>query len=185
MTQFTLPPRSGNAPKIGATIPQLQFSDLSPDNVRTKLWDWAFSNFDDVSEEDTRISVPTSRAMWLDPAVPAAHEDAFMPPPGSREFCHMHLDGSIHAVVANDVEDEIIRKHWGKRQGIDTRVYPHLFRHSFATHLLESSHDLRGVQELLGHANISTTQVYTHLDFQHLAQIYDQTHPRAKVKSKD
>lgn len=72
--------------------------------------------------------------------------------------------------------------HWAKRQGIDTDVYPHLFRHSFATHLLESSHDLRGVQELLGHANISTTQVYTHLDFQHLAQIYDQTHPRARKK---
>jgi len=72
--------------------------------------------------------------------------------------------------------------HWARRQGIDTNVYPHLFRHSFATHLLESSHDLRGVQELLGHANISTTQVYTHLDFQHLAQIYDQTHPRARRK---
>jgi len=72
--------------------------------------------------------------------------------------------------------------HWARRQGIDTQVYPHLFRHSFATHLLESSHDLRGVQELLGHANIATTQVYTHLDFQHLAQIYDQTHPRARKK---
>jgi integrase/recombinase XerC len=74
--------------------------------------------------------------------------------------------------------------YWAKRQGIDTRVYPHLLRHSFATHLLESSHDLRGVQELLGHANISTTQVYTHLDFQHLAQIYDRTHPRARLKDK-
>jgi integrase/recombinase XerC len=72
--------------------------------------------------------------------------------------------------------------HWARKQGIDSNVYPHLFRHSFATHLLESSHDLRGVQELLGHANISTTQVYTHLDFQHLAQIYDRTHPRARKK---
>ena len=72
--------------------------------------------------------------------------------------------------------------HWARKQGIDANVYPHLFRHSFATHLLESSHDLRGVQELLGHANISTTQVYTHLDFQHLAQIYDRTHPRARKK---
>ena len=75
--------------------------------------------------------------------------------------------------------------HWAKKQGIDSNVYPHLFRHSFATHVLESSHDLRGVQELLGHANISTTQVYTHLDFQHLASIYDKTHPRARRKTKN
>ena len=115
MSQFTISHRRGEAPEIGETIPQLQFSDLSPEDIRTKLWDWAFTNFDDVTEEDTRISVPSTRAMWLDPKVAAAHDDAFMPPPGSREFCHMHLDGSIHAVVANDVEDEIIRKNWGKR----------------------------------------------------------------------
>jgi integrase/recombinase XerC len=76
-------------------------------------------------------------------------------------------------------------KYWARRQGIDSRVYPHLFRHSFATHVLESSRDLRGVQELLGHADIATTQIYTHLDFQHLAQIYDQTHPRARRREED
>lgn len=70
--------------------------------------------------------------------------------------------------------------HWARVQGIDSRVHPHLLRHSFATHMLESSRDLRGVQELLGHADIGTTQIYTHLDFQHLAQIYDEAHPRAK-----
>jgi integrase/recombinase XerC len=72
---------------------------------------------------------------------------------------------------------------WARLQGLPEHVHPHMFRHSFASHLLESSGDLRAVQELLGHANISTTQVYTHLDFQHLARIYDSAHPRAKRKS--
>ncbi len=71
-------------------------------------------------------------------------------------------------------------KKWALTQGIDSDVHPHMLRHSFATHLLQSSGDLRAVQEMLGHANISTTQIYTNLDFQHLAKIYDATHPRAK-----
>ena len=73
-------------------------------------------------------------------------------------------------------------KAWAIKQGINTDMHPHLLRHSFATHLLQSSQDLRAVQEMLGHANISTTQVYTHLDFQHLAKIYDAAHPRARKK---
>ena len=69
---------------------------------------------------------------------------------------------------------------WARRMGLGVHVHPHMFRHSFATHLLESSANLRGVQELLGHADIGTTQIYTHLDFQHLAKVYDEAHPRAR-----
>ena len=74
-------------------------------------------------------------------------------------------------------------EYWALRQGLPMHVHPHLFRHSFASHLLESSGQLRAVQELLGHADIATTQVYTHLDFQHLARIYDASHPRARRKA--
>ena len=69
---------------------------------------------------------------------------------------------------------------WGRQQGLPVGVHPHMLRHSFASHLLESSGNLRAVQELLGHSSISTTQVYTHLDFQHLAHVYDRSHPRAR-----
>ena len=74
-------------------------------------------------------------------------------------------------------------KQWGVKQGITSNLHPHMLRHSFATHVLQSSGDLRAVQEMLGHASISTTQVYTHLDFQYLSKIYDAAHPRAKRKS--
>lgn len=73
-------------------------------------------------------------------------------------------------------------KSWSAKQGLTSHVHPHMLRHSFASHVLQSSGDLRAVQEMLGHASISTTQVYAHLDFQHLAKVYDQAHPRAKRK---
>lgn len=76
-------------------------------------------------------------------------------------------------------------KQWALRRGLDTGVHPHMLRHSFASHMLESSGDLRAVQDMLGHADISTTQIYTHLDFQHLARVYDHAHPRARRKDKD
>ena len=75
---------------------------------------------------------------------------------------------------------QIRMKLLAQKQGLFKNVHPHMLRHSFASHILESSGDLRGVQELLGHADIATTQIYTHLDFQHLAKVYDSAHPRAK-----
>ena len=113
--RFELPLRVGEAPEIGKVPPQLQFSDLGPETIRSALKEWAFSAFSHARENDTLISVPSSRALWLDESIPAAHEDAFMPPSGSREFCHLHEDGSFHAVVANAVEDEILAKRWGVR----------------------------------------------------------------------
>lgn len=76
-------------------------------------------------------------------------------------------------------------RQWGVKQGLSEHVHPHMLRHSFASHLLESSGDLRAVQELLGHSDIATTQIYTHLDFQYLASIYDQAHPRARRKKRE
>ena len=75
-------------------------------------------------------------------------------------------------------------KHWATLQGLTIDPHPHMLRHSFASHVLQSSGDLRAVQEMLGHASIASTQVYTHLDFQHLAKVYDSSHPRARRKKK-
>ena len=75
-------------------------------------------------------------------------------------------------------------KHWAAKLGLDRSLHPHVLRHSFASHMLQSSGDLRAVQEMLGHASISTTQVYMQLDFQHLAKVYDAAHPRAKRRAR-
>jgi integrase/recombinase XerC len=83
------------------------------------------------------------------------------------------------------LSDNMIRARlgrWAKNKGMPVHVHPHMLRHSFASHILQSSGDLRAVQELLGHASVRTTQVYTHLDFQHLAKVYDSAHPRARKK---
>jgi len=98
----------------------------------------------------------------------------------SIEEAHVFVSQRRNPIAVRTIQSRI--RYWAKRQGIPQNIYPHLLRHSFASHLLESSGDLRAVQELLGHADISTTQIYTHLDFQHLASVYDKAHPRAKKK---
>ena len=97
------------------------------------------------------------------------------------EETRVFISNRGNPISKRTIQDRI--RYWARRQGLPQQVYPHLLRHSFASHMLESSGDLRAVQELLGHADISTTQVYTHLDFQHLASVYDKAHPRAKKKS--
>jgi integrase/recombinase XerC len=98
----------------------------------------------------------------------------------SFEDPHVFVSQRGNPIAVRTIQTRI--RHWAKRQGMAQNIYPHLLRHSFASHMLESSGDLRAVQELLGHADISTTQIYTHLDFQHLAKVYDKAHPRAKKK---
>jgi integrase/recombinase XerC len=97
--------------------------------------------------------------------------------PGERAL----FVGSRGKRIAPTVVGQRLRD-WARQRGLAEHVHPHMLRHSFATHVLQSSQDLRAVQELLGHASISTTQVYTHLDFQALAKVYDVAHPRAKKK---
>ena len=93
---------------------------------------------------------------------------------------HVFVSQRGNPIATRTIQSRI--RYWAQRQGMPQSIYPHLLRHSFASHMLESSGDLRAVQELLGHADISTTQIYTHLDFQHLASVYDKAHPRARKK---
>ncbi len=107
-------------------------------------------------------------AAWLQarPALAAAAEPALFVSRRGHRLSHRSIQTRLRQLA--------------RERGLDQPVNPHMLRHAFATHLLESSGDLRAVQELLGHADISTTQIYTHLDFQHLAEVYDRAHPRAR-----
>lgn len=109
------------------------------------------------------------RPELVGPELPAADADA------------LFLSIQQQRISSRQVRQRVDR--WAKQQGLAQTLHPHMLRHSFASHILESSGDLRAVQELLGHANLSTTQVYTHLDFQHLAKVYDGAHPRARKKT--
>lgn len=100
--------------------------------------------------------------------------------PSQENVSALFLNQSGTRISTRTIQKRV--RHWGLEHDLKSSVHPHMLRHSFASHILESSGDLRAVQELLGHADISTTQVYTHLDFQRLAQVYDEAHPRARKK---
>ncbi|MBE5253893.1 MAG: tyrosine recombinase XerC [Enterobacterales bacterium endosymbiont of Blomia tropicalis] len=121
--------------------------------------------------KERRVPIGRTAVTWLEHWLPlrvsfGCEDDA------------LFLSTRGHRISARNVQKRFAQ--WGIRQGVASHIHPHKLRHSFATHLLESSGDLRAVQELLGHANLATTQIYTHLDFQHLASVYDAAHPRAK-----
>lgn len=97
--------------------------------------------------------------------------------------CALFVNNKGNRLSARSIQYRLY--HIGVQQGLETRVTPHRLRHSFASHLLESSNDLRSVQELLGHADLSTTQIYTKVNFQHLANVYDQCHPRARKQPEE
>ncbi|MDE2121597.1 MAG: tyrosine-type recombinase/integrase, partial [Betaproteobacteria bacterium] len=149
-----------------------------PDHVSQGWIDWDGAEAHVLGKGGKRRSVPVgAQAMqalraWLqlrgpqDPAAAAGDRAAlFLGPRGAR-------------ISAQRVREELRRR--ARDAGLPTSVHPHMLRHSFASHLLQSSGDLRAVQELLGHASVASTQVYTRLDFQHLAKVYDQAHPRAR-----
>lgn len=112
--QFRLPDRVGTRPRTDNAVPHLQKSQKSPEHLCRGLLVWAVSNLPDVTEEDTRISVSATRALWLAEEVPVAHEDAFMPPAGGREFAHIHIDGSTHLCVSDAAAREIVGRGWGE-----------------------------------------------------------------------
>ncbi len=114
-----LPMRVGPAPETGQQPPQLQYSDTSPPEIVAALKVWAFAAFEHARKEPTRISVPTSEALWLNERI-ATPSNAFMPPAGSREFTHFYQDGSMHVVLSTEDELVVMEAKWG---------IPHVYHH--------------------------------------------------------
>ncbi len=151
-----------------------------------RLAELVAANINDINQDDQTItvtgkgsktrSVPVGRAALEAIALWLSHR-----PMGGETLTHdspLFVARGGKRISPRSVQVRL--KHLAQVSHLPGKLHPHMLRHSFASHLLESSGDLRAVQELLGHANISTTQVYTHLDFQHLAKVYDAAHPRAK-----
>jgi hypothetical protein len=113
-TSLDLPRRTGARPQTGPSVPHLQHTQTSPDEVRKSLIAWANATLPSVTETHSRISVPSSRAFWLSERVKVKHGDAFMPPPGSREFAHVHHDGSMHLCMSAEAREEVLGKDWGE-----------------------------------------------------------------------
>lgn len=136
----------------------------------------------DLSQNEVRVTGKGSKTRYV-PLGRFAHEAIIRWLEARKNFASAEQHAMFVGRYGRRLTPRAIQKRmrlWAIRQGLDQHLHPHMLRHSFATHVLESSGDLRAVQEMLGHADISTTQVYTHLDYQHLADVYDNAHPRAK-----
>ena len=195
-----------SAPKVRRKLPQvldadevarlLDFETLTPEDVRDRaMLELLYSSGLRLAElcgltwgnlhlEEGLVRVHGKGGKWREVPVGSKAREALsklrtLGAAGSHQAVFKGRDGL--AIGRNQVEQRV--RAIAQRQGLDKRVYPHLLRHSCASHLLESSGDLRAVQELLGHADIATTQIYTHLDFQHLAKVYDAAHPRARRRT--
>lgn len=195
-----------NAPKIGRKLPEVLdvdnvFKLLSiPENTALERRDKALLEL--FYSSGLRLS-ELSRLQWCDINIPEGlvrllgkGQKTRVVPVGAaalkallnwKNECQVMNQDSIDWVFVSNrgsrLKPRSIQarvKYWAQQQGLWQRVYPHLLRHSFASHVLESSGDLRAVQDMLGHVDLSTTQIYTHLNFQHLAEVYDRAHPRAR-----
>ena len=207
--QLKASPAAGlQAPKAARKLPQvldadevarlLSFELITPEDVRDcamlelfyssglRLAELCNLRWGDLQLEEGMVRVQGKGGKVRDVPVGRRAREALarLREQGGDDAQNAVFKGRTGAAVGRSLVEQRVRA-IAQRQGIDKRVYPHLLRHSCASHLLESSGDLRAVQELLGHADIATTQIYTHLDFQHLAKVYDAAHPRARRKKTD